>query len=135
MKMGFLSLMGKIIIGIAVIAPVVALYFVMTSSDALGLTGAVGLLAGSGVFCIGGLYAGLLGLKIEKLSARLDPVSRQRPRTKAKNLIKAECPIDHREGVFVHVSPFRSDAVPDWLDLFLGSCGHEVHRGEIEAEA
>src|SRR5713101_1072628 len=116
MKMGFLSLMGKIIIGIAVIAPVVALYFAMTSSDALGLTG-------------------LLGLKIEKLSARLDPVSRQRPRTKAKNLIKAECPIDHREGVFVHVSPFRSDAVPDGLDLFLGSCGHEVHRGEIEAEA
>ena len=135
MKMGFLSLMGKIIIGIAVIAHVVALYFVMTSSDALGLTGVVGLLAGSGVFCIGGLYAGLLGLKIEKLSARLDPVSRQRPRTKAKNLIKAECPIDHREGVFVHVSPFRSDAVPDGLDLFLCSCGHEVHRGEIEAEA
>jgi hypothetical protein len=135
MKMGFLSLMGKIIIGIAVIAPVVALYFVVTSSDALGLTGVVGLLAGSGVFCIGGLYAGLLGLKIEKLFARLDPVSRQRPRTKAKNLIKAECPIDHREGVFVHVSPFRSDAVPDGLDLFLGSCGHEVHRGEIEAEA
>jgi hypothetical protein len=135
MKMGFLSLMGKIIIGIAVIAPVVALYFVMTSSDALGLTGVVGLLAGSGVFCIGGIYAGLLGLKIEKLSARLDPVSSQRPRTKAKNLIKAECPIDHREGVFVHVSPFRSDAVPDGLDLFLGSCGHEVHRGEIEAEA
>ena len=127
--------MGKITIGIAIIAPVVALYFAMTSSDALGLTGVVGLLAGSGIFCISGLYAGLLGIKVEKLSARLDPVSRQRPRTKAKNLIKAECPIDHREGVFVHVSPFRSDAVPDGLDLFLGSCGHEVHRGEIEAEA
>jgi hypothetical protein len=133
--MGFLSVMGKIIIGIAVIAPVVALYFAMTSSDSLGTTGVVGLLAGSGIFCIGALYAGLLGLKIERLSARLDPVSRQRPRTKAKNLIKAECPIDHREGVFVHVSPFRSDAEPDGLDLFLGSCGHEVHRGEIEAEA
>ncbi|OLD11806.1 hypothetical protein AUF78_14285 [archaeon 13_1_20CM_2_51_12] len=133
--MGFLSVMGKITIGIAIIAPVVALYFAMTSSDALGLTGVVGLLAGSGIFCISGLYAGLLGIKVEKLSARLDPVSRQRPRTKAKNLIKAECPIDHREGVFVHVSPFRSDAVPDGLDLFLGSCGHEVHRGEIEAEA
>ncbi|OLD35707.1 MAG: hypothetical protein AUI50_00970 [Crenarchaeota archaeon 13_1_40CM_2_52_14] len=133
--MGFLSVMGKITIGIAIIAPVVALYFAMTSSDALGLTGVVGLLAGSGIFCISGLYAGLLGIKVEKLSARLDPVSKQRPRTKAKNLIKAECPIDHREGVFVHVSPFRSDAVPDGLDLFLGSCGHEVHRGEIEAEA
>jgi len=133
--MGFLSIMGKTIIGIAVIAPVVALYFAMTSSDALGLAGVVGLLAGSGLFCVGGLYAGLLGLKIERMSARLDPVSRQRPRTKAKNLIKAECPIDHREGVFVHVSPFRSDAVPDGLDVFLGSCGHEVHRGEIEAEA
>lgn len=133
--MGFLSVMGKIIIGIAVMAPVIALYFAMTFSDALGATGVVGLLAGSGIFCIGALYAGLLGLKIEKLSARLDPVSRQRPRTKAKNLIKAECPIDHREGVFVHVSPFRSDAEPDGLDLFLGSCGHEVHRGEIEAEA
>jgi len=133
--MGFLSLMGKVIIGVAVIAPIVALYFTMTSSDALGIVGVVGLLAGSGIFCIGGLYAGLLGLKIEKLSARLDPVSRQRPRTKAKNLIKAECPIDHREGVFVHVSPYRSDAIPDGLDIFLGSCGHEVHRGEIETEA
>ncbi len=133
--MGFLSIMGKIIIAVAVIAPVVALYFAMTSSDALGVVGVVGLLAGSGIFCIGGLYAGLLGLKIEKLSARLDPVSRQRPRTKAKNLIKAECPVDHRDVVFVHVSPYRNDAVPDGLDLFLGSCGHEVHRGEIEAEA
>src|SRR5947208_11757449 len=126
--MGFLSIMGKIIIGLAVIAPVVALYFAMTSSDALGWTGAVGLLAGSGIFCISGLYAGLLGLKIEKLSARLDPVSRQRPRTKAKNLIKAECPIDHRQGAFVHVSPFRSDGVPDRLGVFLGPCGQGVHR-------
>jgi hypothetical protein len=132
---GFLSIMGKIIIGVAVTAPAMALYFAMTSSDALGQTGVVGLLAGSGIFCIGGLYAGLLGLKIEKLSKRLDPLSRQRPRTKAKNLIKAECPIDHHEGVFVHVSPYRSDAVPDGLDIFLGSCGHEVHRGEIETEA
>src|SRR5438093_3143863 len=107
----------------------------MSSCDELGLTCVVRLRAERGIFCISGLYAGLLGLKIEKLSARLDPVSRQRPRTKAKNLIKAECPIDHREGVFVHVSPFRSDAVPDGLDVFLGSCGHEVHRGEIEAEA
>ena len=40
--MGFLSIMGKIIVSIAVIAPVVALYFAMTSSDALGLTGVVG---------------------------------------------------------------------------------------------
>ena len=127
--------MGKVIIGIAALAPVGAAYFVMTSSDALGLMGIVELLGGSGIFCIGGLYAGLLGLRIEKVSSRLDPVSRQRPRTKAKNLIKAECPIDHREGVFVHVSPYRSDAVPDGLDIFLGSCGHEVHRGEIETEA
>src|SRR5207245_9831860 len=110
-KMGFLSVMGRVIIGIAVIAPVVALYFAMTSSDALGMIGVVGLLAGSGILCIGGLYAGLLGLKIEKLSARLDPDSRQRPRTKSKNLIKAECPLDHREGVFVHVIPYRNDAV------------------------
>jgi hypothetical protein len=133
--MGFLSIMGRIIIGVAVITPVVAGYFVMTSSEALGQTGVIGLLAGSGIFCIGGLYAGLLGLKIEKLSARLNPLSKERPRTRAKNLIKAECPIDHREGVFVHVSPYRSDAVPDGLDIFLGSCGHEVHRGEIETEA
>src|SRR5438094_9207541 len=101
--MGFLSIMGKTIIGIAVIAPVVALYFAMTSSDALGLTGVVGLLAGSGIFCVGGLYAGLLGLKIEKLSARLDPVSRQRPRTKSKNMIKTEYPLDNRDVVLVYV--------------------------------
>jgi len=85
--MGFLSIMGKIIIGVAVLAPVGAFYFVMTSSDALGQIGVIGLVAASGIFCIGGLYAGLLGLKIEKLSSRLDPLSRQRPRTKAKNLI------------------------------------------------
>src|SRR5439155_25392692 len=97
--MGFLSIMGKTIIGIAVLAHVVALYFAMTSSDALGLAGVVGLLAGSCLFCVGGLYAGLLGLKIERLSARLDTVPRKRPRTKAKYLIKAECSIDHREGV------------------------------------
>lgn len=127
--------MGKVIIALAVLAPAGALYFVWMSSDALGFMGVVGLLAGSGVFCIGGLYAGMLGLRIERLSSRLDPVSRQRPRTKAKNLIKAECPIDHHERVFVHVSPYRSDAVPDGLDIFLGSCGHEVHRGEIETEA
>src|SRR5437660_11252924 len=91
--MGFLSIMGKTIIGIAVIAPVVALYYAMTSSDALGLAGVVGLLAGSGLFCVGGLYAGLLGLKIERRSATLHPVSSQRPRTKAKTLSTAACPI------------------------------------------
>src|SRR3989442_14710195 len=126
--MGFLSIMGRIIIGVAVITPVVAFYFVMTSSDALGQTGVIGLLAGSGIFCIGGLYAGVLGLKIEKLSARLEPVSRQRPRTKAKNLIKAECPIDHREREFVHVSTLRNDDVPDRVDVFLRLCRHEGHR-------
>ncbi len=133
--MGFLSITGKIIIGVAILAPVGALYFIMTSSDALGLTGVIGLAAGSGIFCVGGLYAGLLGMKIEKLSNRLDPVARQQPRAKARNLIKAQCPIDHRERVFVHVSPYRSDAIPDGMDIFLGSCGHEVHRGELETEA
>jgi len=127
--------MGKIIIGVSVLAPVAAFYYIMTSSDALGMTGIIGLGAGSGIFCIGGLYAGLLGMKIEKLSNRMNPVMRERPRIRARNLIKAECPIDHREGVFVHVSPHRNDALPDGLDLFLGSCGHEVHRGEIETEA
>jgi hypothetical protein len=50
------------------------------------------------------------------------------------NLIKAICPIDHQQVVFVHVSPHRDDARPDGLDIFLGSCGHEAHRGEIEVE-
>jgi hypothetical protein len=50
------------------------------------------------------------------------------------NLIKAICPIDHEQVVFVHVSPHRDDARPDGMDIFLGSCGHEAHRGEIEVE-
>ena len=55
-------------------------------------------------------------------------------RPNAVNLIKAVCPIDQEQVVFVHVSPHRDDARPDGLDIFLGSCGHEVHRGEIEVE-
>src|SRR5437660_11504750 len=111
--MGFLSIMGRFIIGVAVITPVVAFYFVMTSSDALGQTCVIGLLAGSGIFCVGGLYAGLLGLKIGKLSARLYPLSKRRPRTKAESIIKAECTIGHRKGEIVHVGKHRSDAVPE----------------------
>jgi len=84
-------------------------------------------------FC--GLYAGFLGIKYERLQERFEAfVNPLRIRLKAANMIKAVCPIDREQVVFVHVSPHRDDARPDGLDIFLGSCGHEVHRGEIEVE-
>lgn len=49
-------------------------------------------------------------------------------------MIKATCPIDHKPGVFAHVSPIvRMHAWTSW-DLFLGACGHEVRRRQIELE-
>jgi hypothetical protein len=84
-------------------------------------------------FC--GIYAGFLGIKYERLQQKFESfVNPLRTRSNAVNLIKAICPIDHEQVVFVHVSPHRDDARPDGLDIFLGSCGHEVHRGEIEVE-
>jgi hypothetical protein len=133
--MGFLSIMGKLLIGISILSLPVAMFFIFIFSAILGTVG-VWIAVGASLFVFFcGLYAGFLGVKYEQLQRRfvalLDPL---RVRPKAANLIKSACPVDHQQVVFVHVSPHRDDARPDGLDIFVGSCGHEVHREELEEE-
>ncbi len=133
--MGFLSTMGKILIGLAMLTLPVAISLTLVFSDALTTIG-VAISLGASVFVfLCGIYAGFLGIKYERLQAQFESfVNPLQIRTNSANLIKAICPLDHEQVVFVHVSPHRDDARPDGLDIFLGSCGHEVHRGEIEVE-
>ncbi len=133
--MGFLSIMGKILIGLAVLTLPVAVSLILVFSEALTTIG-VAISLGASIFVFScGIYAGFLGIKYERLQQKFESfVNPLRIRLNAVNLIKAICPIDHQQVVFVHVSPHRDDARPDGLDVFLGSCGHEVHRGEIEVE-
>ncbi|TMI45257.1 hypothetical protein E6H22_08450 [Candidatus Bathyarchaeota archaeon] len=133
--MGFLSIMGKMLIGLSIIVLPIAVSLIIVFSEILGVTG-ITISLGAGIFVfLCGLYAGFLGIKYEQLQERFETfVNPLRIRPKASNLIKAICPVDRDEVVFVHVSPHRDDARPDGLDIFVGSCGHEVHRGEIEVE-
>ena len=133
--MGFLSIMGKILIGLAVLTLPLAVALIFVLSETLTTIG-VAISLGASVFVFFcGIYAGFLGIKYERLHHKFESfVNPLRIRSNAVNLIKAICPIDHGQVVFVHVSPHRDDAQPDGLDIFLGSCGHEVHRGEIEIE-
>ena len=133
--MGFLSIMGKAIIVLSMIFLSTAASFTILYSDNLGLNAIqISLVLGISVFLfLTGIYSGTLGIKIDRLHDRLDSLSSTlEPRQLSKNLVKAVCPIDNKHAVFVHIRPHRVDAVPDRLDLFLGSCGHEVHREEIE---
>ena len=133
--MGFLSIMGKILIGLAMLTLPVAVSLILVFSEALTSIGVAISLGGSIFVFFCGIYAGLLGIKYERLQQKFESfVNPLRIRPNPVNLIKAICPIDHQQVVFVHVSPHRDDARPDGLDIFLGSCGHEVHRGEIEIE-
>ena len=133
--MGFLSIMGKMLTGLSIIVLPIAVSLIIVFSEILGVTG-ITISLGAGIFVfLCGLYAGFLGIKYEQLQERFETfVNPLRIRPKASNLIKAICPVDRDEVVFVHVSPHRDDARPDGLDIFVGSCGHEVHRGEIEVE-
>ena len=133
--MGFLSIMGKILIGLAMLTLPVAVSLILVFSEALTTIG-VAISLGASIFVFScGIYAGFLGIKYERLQQKFESfVNPLRIRLNAVNLIKAICPIDHQQVVFVHVSPHRDDARPDGLDIFLGSCGYEVHRGEIEIE-
>lgn len=133
--MGFLSIMGKLLIGLAMVTLPVGISLTLVFSEALTTIG-VAISLGASVFVFFcGIYAGFLGIKYERLQEKFESfVNPLRIRTAPANLIKAICPIDHRHVVFVHVSPHRDDARQDGLDIFLGSCGHEVHRGEIEVE-
>ena len=113
----------------------VAVSLILVFSETLTTVG-VAISLGASVFVfLCGIYAGFLGIKYERLQQKFESfVNPSRVRSNAVNLIKAVCPIDQGQVVFVHVSPHRDDARPDGLDIFLGSCGHEVHRGEIELE-
>ena len=129
--------MGKIIIVFSMAFLSVAASFTILFSYNLGLNSIqISLvLTISVLLFLAGIYSGTLGIKMERLHERLDSLSSTlEPRPLTKNLVKAVCPIDNKHVVFVHVRPHRIDAVPDGLDLFLGSCGHEVHREEIEME-
>ncbi|SRR6266540_3408235 len=132
--MGFLSIMGKILIGISMITLPAVVSLIIIFSQTLGMVG-ITVSLGSSIFVFFcGLYAGFLGIKYERLHRSFEAfVNPLRIRHKAANLIKAVCPVDHQRVVFVHVSPHRDDARPDGLDIFLGACGHEAHREEIEA--
>jgi len=133
--LGFLSIMGKMLIGLSIIVLPIAVSLIIVFSEILGVTGITISLGASIFVFLCGLYAGFLGIKYEQLQERFETfVDPLRIRPKASNLIKAICPVDRDEVVFVHVSPHRDDARPDGLDIFVGSCGHEVHRGEIEVE-
>jgi len=133
--LGFLSIMGEFLIGLAMLTLPVAVTLVLVFSETLTTIG-VAIALGASVFVFFcGIYAGFLGIKYERLQQKFESfVNPLRIRPNPVNLIKAICPVDHEQVVFVHVSPHRDDARPDGLDIFLGSCGHEVHRGEIEVE-
>ena len=133
--MGFLSIMGKILIGISIITLPIAVSLIIVFSEILELMGIAVALGASIFVFFCGLYSGFLGIKYEQLQEMFEAfVNPLRIRLKAANMIKAVCLVDREQAVFVHVSPHRDDARPDGLDIFLGSCGHEVHRGEIEIE-
>jgi hypothetical protein len=133
--MGFLSIMGKILIALAVLTLPVAVSLILFFSETLTAIVVVISLGATVFVFFCGIYAGFLGIKYERLQEKFESfVSPLRIRPNAVNLIKAICPMDHEQVVFVHVSPHRDDARPDGLDIFLGSCGHEVHRGELEVE-
>ena len=127
--------MGKLLIGISILGLPAAVSVIIIFNQFLGILLAEVAIGASVFVFFCGLYAGYLGIKYEQLQARVEGlVDPLRVRSKATNLIKAVCPVDSRQAVFVHVSPHRDDAMPDGLDIFVGSCGHEVHREEIEVE-
>jgi len=129
--LGLMALMGRIIIVVSLLAFPASLYLILLFSDLLGFTGVVALIVASLFFLASGIYAGVLGVKTEELSSRIEALLAPE-KVQTGNLIKAICPVDRRQAIFVHVTPHRSDAKPDRQDLFLGSCHHEVHREDIQ---
>src|SRR5437870_12371877 len=130
--MGFLSIMGKILIGIAMLTLPVAVSLILVFSETLTTIG-VAISLGASIFVFFcGIYAGFLGIKYERLHQKFESfINPLRIRPNTANLINALCPIDHEQVVFVHVSPHCDDAAPDCMDIFLGSCGLELHRVEF----
>src|SRR5438552_16544357 len=118
--MGFLSIMGKILIGLAMLTLPVAVSLILVFSETLTTIG-VAISLGASIFLFFcGIYTGFLGIKYERLHQNfVSFINPLRIRPNAVNLIKAICPIDDGQVVFVHVSPHRDDARPDGLDTFL----------------
>ena len=126
--------MGKGIIAVSLLALPSSFYLIFISSNGISALEFTGLIAASLLLFFGGVYAGLLGIRTEDLAARIEALTRPPGKIAGGNLVKAVCPVDKKRVVFVHVSPHRDDAFPDGLDLFLGACGHQVHRSQIEVE-
>src|SRR2546430_16483072 len=99
--MGFLSIMGKILIGLAMLTLPVAVSLILVFSEALTTLG-VAISLGASVFVFFcGVYAGFLGIKYERLNQRLEPfVDPVRIRQTDLNMIKAVVPQDHDKVAF-----------------------------------
>ena len=73
--MGFLSIMGKILIGLAVLTLPFAVSLILVFAETLTTIG-VAISLGASVFVFFcGIYAGLLGIKYERLQQKLKPSS------------------------------------------------------------
>src|SRR5207244_10788158 len=102
--MGFLSIMGKILIGLAMLTLPVAVSLILVFSETLTTIGVTISLGASIFVFFCGIYAGFLGIKYERLQQQCESlVNRLTIRPNAVNLIKAVCPIDQEQVVIVHV--------------------------------
>src|SRR5438876_11685627 len=101
--MGFLSIMGKILIGLAMLTLPVAVSLILVVSETLTTIG-VAISLGAGIFVFFcGIYAGFLGIKYERLQQQFESfVNPLKIRPNAVNLINTVCRIDHEELVFVY---------------------------------
>src|SRR5207247_10837868 len=102
--MGFLSIMGKILIGLAMLTLPVAVSVILVFNEALTTIG-VAISLGASIFVFFfGIYAGFLGLKYERLQQQFESfVNPLRLRPNPVNLRKEICQIDHQQVVFVDV--------------------------------
>src|SRR5437667_11370805 len=91
--MGFLSIMGKILIGLAMLTLPVAVSLILVFSETL-TTIVVAISLGASIFVFFcGIYAGFLGIKYERLQQQFESFGNPlKIRPTAVNLIKALCP-------------------------------------------
>ena len=93
--MGFLSIMGKVLIGISIVLLPVSVSLFIIFSEYLGMTGIAVALGASVFVFLCGLYAGYLGVKYHQLQEIFDAfVNPLKIRSKTSNLIKTTCPVE-----------------------------------------
>src|SRR5437588_11935667 len=98
--MGFLSIMGKILIGLAMLTLPVAVSLLLVFSETLTTIGVAISLGASLFVFFCGIYTGFLGIKYERLHQKFESfITPLRIRPNALNLIKAICPIHHQQDV------------------------------------